>query len=84
MSKWLLRGSFSALKWLLCAVGAVALAFTVLIATPLTPPPELHSISDGRDSVDMSTLPPIERFQARDGTSLGFRHYAPTGPATGR
>ena len=80
----LLRGSFSALKWLLCGVGVVALGLTAMIATPLTPPPELHSISDGRGSVDMSTLPPIERFQARDGTSLGFRHYAPTGPATGR
>ena len=84
MSKSLLRGSFNALKWGLCAVGVVALGMTAMIATPLTPPPELHSISDGRGSVDMSTLPPIERFQARDGTSLGFRHYAPTGRATGR
>jgi len=85
MSKWLLRGSFSALKWLLCGVGAIALLLTALIAAPLTRPPELHSISDGgRGSVDMSTLPPIERFQARDGTELGFRHYAPAGPATGR
>jgi alpha-beta hydrolase superfamily lysophospholipase len=80
----LLRGSFHALKWLLCGVGVVALVLTAMIATPLTPPPELHSISDGRGGVDMSTLPPIERFQARDGTSLGFRHYAPRGPATGR
>jgi alpha-beta hydrolase superfamily lysophospholipase len=32
----------------------------------------------------MSALPPIERFQARDGTSLGFRHYGPTSAATGR
>src|ERR1700744_1808745 len=84
MSKSLLRGSFNALKWGLCGVGVVALALTAMVATPLTPPPELHSISDGRDSVDLSALPPIERFQARDGTSLGFRHYAPKGPATGR
>jgi alpha-beta hydrolase superfamily lysophospholipase len=85
MSKWLIRGSFGALKWLLCAVGAVALLLTALIAAPLTRPPELHSISEGgRGSVDMSTLPAIERFQARDGSSLGFRHYPATGPATGR
>jgi alpha-beta hydrolase superfamily lysophospholipase len=85
MSKGLIRGSFSVLKWLLCGVGAVALLLTALIAAPLTRPPELHSISDGgRGSVDMSTLPAIERFQARDGTLLGFRHYAATGPATGR
>jgi pimeloyl-ACP methyl ester carboxylesterase len=32
----------------------------------------------------MSTLPVIERFQARDGTALGFRHYAAIGPSTGR
>jgi alpha-beta hydrolase superfamily lysophospholipase len=85
MSNWLIRWPLNTLKWLLCAVGAVALLLTALVATPLTKPPELHSISDsGRGSVDMSTLPPIERFQARDGTSLGFRHYAATGAATGR
>src|SRR6202012_2928580 len=84
MSKSLMRRSFNALKWLLCGVGVVALVLTLMIATPLTPPPELHSISDGRDSVDMTRLPPIERFQAHHGTLLGFRHYAPTGPATGR
>ncbi len=84
MSKWLIRGSFSALKWLLCAVGAMALLLTALVATPLSRPPELHSISATHGTVDMRTLPAIERFQARDGTSLGFRHYAPTGAATGR
>jgi alpha-beta hydrolase superfamily lysophospholipase len=84
MSKWLIRGPLSALKWLLCGVGAVTLLLAALVATPLSRPPELHSISDGRGTVDMSTLPPIERFQARDGTSLGFRHYVPAGPAAGR
>ena len=29
-------------------------------------------------------MPAIERFQARDGTWLGFRHYPSSGPATGR
>jgi alpha-beta hydrolase superfamily lysophospholipase len=84
MSKWLIRTPLSALKWLLCGLGAVALLLTALVAAPLSPPPELRSISEGRNAVDMSALPPIERFQARDGTSLGFRHYGPTGPATGR
>jgi pimeloyl-ACP methyl ester carboxylesterase len=32
----------------------------------------------------MSTLPAIERFHARDGTELGFRHYAAIGPSSGR
>jgi alpha-beta hydrolase superfamily lysophospholipase len=84
MLKTLLRGSLSVLKWLLCAVGAVALLVTALVATPLVAPPELRSISAARGTVDMSTLPAIERFQARDGTALGFRHYAAVGPSTGR
>jgi alpha-beta hydrolase superfamily lysophospholipase len=84
MLKWLIRGSFGVVVWALCGVGAMALLFTALLASPLERPPELLSISQARGSVDMSTLPAIERFQARDGTSLGFRHYAATGPATGR
>ena len=84
MLKTLLRGSFAVVKWSLCATGAVALLVTALVATPLVAPPELRSISAARGTVDMSTLPAIERFQARDGTVLGFRHYAATGPSTGR
>ena len=84
MFRQLVRGSFSTLKWALSAVGAVALLITGLVATPLTRPPELPSISAARGTVDLSTLPAVERFQARDGTALGFRHYAASGPATGR
>jgi pimeloyl-ACP methyl ester carboxylesterase len=75
---------FGTLKWTLCGVGVVALVLAIMIATPLVAPPELHSISAVRGTVDMSGLPAIERFQARDGTALGFRHYAATGPSTGR
>src|ERR1700716_2197469 len=84
MLNLLLRGSRSLLKWALCATGAPALLITALVAIPLTRPPELRSISAARGTVDMSTLPAIERFQARDGTALGFRHYAAIGPSTGR
>src|SRR6202521_4040243 len=84
MSKGLIRRSFGALRWALCGVGAVALLLTAMVATPLVRPPELRSISQARGSVDLSTLPAIERFQARDGTMLGFRHYPASGPATGR
>jgi alpha-beta hydrolase superfamily lysophospholipase len=84
MSKVLIRRSFSALRWVLCAVGAAALLLTALVATPLQRPPELRSLSKVRGTVDLSTLPAIERFQARDGTMLGFRHYPASGPATGR
>src|SRR5258708_17598649 len=84
MLKWLLRASFGVLKWGLCAVGVAALLLTAMIATPLENPPELHSVSAARKNVDYSTIPAIDRFQARDGTMLGFRHYLSNGPATGR
>ncbi|MGY8634428.1 alpha/beta fold hydrolase [Bradyrhizobium sp. 14AA] len=79
----LLRGVLNGLKWALCAVGAVALILTAMIATPLERPPEMRSVSDSAKGIDWSTLPALERFQARDGTWIGFRHYAPNGPATG-
>ena len=84
MSNWVLRGLYRALRWALCAVGAVALLLAALVATPLTQPPEMHSVSESPNGIDFSNLPAVERFQARDGTMLGFRHYAPSGPATGR
>jgi alpha-beta hydrolase superfamily lysophospholipase len=80
----LVRGGFSTVKWALCAVGAAALLLTALIAAPLVRPPELQSISAARRTVDFSGLPAIERFQARDGTWLGYRHYPVNGPPTGR
>jgi alpha-beta hydrolase superfamily lysophospholipase len=84
MSKWLIRVPLRLLKWALCAFGALALLLTALVATPLPRLPELASISAARAKVDFSALPAIERFQARDGTWLGFRHYPAGGPATGR
>src|SRR5882757_7190104 len=84
MIKRLLRGGFSALKWALCGVGALALLLAGLLSAPLVHPPELQSISAARRTVDLSSLPAIERFQARDGTWLGFRHYAASAPATDR
>jgi len=80
----LVRGGFSAVKWALCAVGAGALLIVALLATPMPRLSELKSISVARGTVDFSSLPAIERFQGRDGTWLGFRHYAVSAPATGR
>jgi pimeloyl-ACP methyl ester carboxylesterase len=84
MSMQLLRGGLRLVNWALCAVGGVALLLTAMIANPLTQPPELRSVSESRKGVDFSHLPAVERFQARDGTWLGFRHYPAQGPATGR
>ncbi len=80
----LLKGALGLVKWTLCGAGAVALVLAAMIATPLQRPPEMRSVSDSRKGIDFSTLPAVERFQARDGTWLGFRHYAPGGSATGR
>jgi alpha-beta hydrolase superfamily lysophospholipase len=75
MSKRLLRGSFNVLGWLLCGAGLAALVLTALVAAPLTRPPPLTSISEAARAIDRSTMPGIERFQARDGTALAYRHY---------
>jgi alpha-beta hydrolase superfamily lysophospholipase len=84
MTATLITGGFRLLFWGLAAVGCVALLLTGLIACPVRLPPELTSISDARKSIDLSALPPIERFQARDGTELAYRHYAARAPATER
>ena len=84
MLTWMVWFPLKLLVWTLSVVGAVALVLTAMIATPLQNPPELHSLSAARKNVDFSTLPAIERFQARDGTLLGFRHYSASGPASGR
>ena len=75
---------FRVLVWGLAAVGLAGVVLAGLVAAPLRRPPELTSISEARKSVDFGSLPALERFQARDGTALGFRHYPPTGSATGR
>jgi pimeloyl-ACP methyl ester carboxylesterase len=84
MLRPLIRWSLRSVGWVLGLVGAAALALAAIIAIPLKAPPELGSISAARGTVDMSTLPAIDRFLARDGTALGFRHYAASGPSTGR
>ena len=84
MMRPMIRGSVRLLKWVLCGVGVLALLLLALLATPLQPVPELQSISRARATVDLSSLPAVERFQGRDGTWLGFRHYGAGGTPTGR
>src|SRR5229473_2413741 len=80
----IVSGGLKAVVWAFAATGLVALLLVGLIAWPVRHPPELASISDARKSVDFTALPGISRFQARDGTMLGFRHYPASSPATGR
>src|SRR5262245_66409912 len=72
-SRWPLR----IVVVLLATLGAAALVVASLLAAPVRTPPELKSIIAGARSVDRSDLPELERFQARDGTELAFRHYQP-------
>ncbi len=81
--KWLLWFPLSLLQWALCLVGFAALVLAAMIATPLTPLPELHSVSETAKAVDRSTMPPLDHFSARDGTTLTYRHYAARGPVAG-
>jgi pimeloyl-ACP methyl ester carboxylesterase len=75
MLRWLVWLPLKLLGWGLALVGVFALALTAMIATPLAPLPELKSISQTARAVDRSTMPALERFSARDGTILAYRHY---------
>jgi pimeloyl-ACP methyl ester carboxylesterase len=83
LMKWLLWFPLGLLRWALCIVGAAALVLTAMIATPLTPIPELRSVSETARSVDRSTMPALDHFSARDGTTLTYRHYPARGPTAG-
>ena len=80
----LISAGLATVRWLLAVVGLAALGLGAMLAWPIRQPPELTSISSARKSVDFSALPAVERFQARDGTDLAYRHYAARAPATGR
>lgn len=70
---WWLRKTIAAS---LALPGLLAVVLPVLVAVPVSRPPALASVS-GPPSTDMSDLPLLSRFQARDGTELAFRHYRP-------
>lgn len=73
MMRWGLRAGVAAAA----TVGVAAVAIGAMIATPVKVPPELPSISTSARAIDRSNLPPVQRFQARDGTELGYRAYLP-------
>ena len=76
MLRWGLWLPLKLLRYWLTLVGLIALVLAAMIATPLKRPPEMTQfMNEARKGLDLSTLPPLERFQARDGTSLGYRHY---------
>jgi pimeloyl-ACP methyl ester carboxylesterase len=83
MVNWLVWFPLEVLRWALCLVGVIALSLTAMVANPLVRPDELKSISETARDVDRSTMPPLARFSARDGTQLAYRHYPARGKPTG-
>jgi len=84
MSATLMSGLLRAIVWSLAITGFAALLLGGLVVWPLRQPPELASISESRKWIDFATLPGVDRFQARDGTDLAYRHYPAHPPAGGR
>jgi alpha-beta hydrolase superfamily lysophospholipase len=75
-------GGFKVLVWGLALIGLATLLLAMMIATPIRRPPELASISQTAGAVDRSDMPGLERFSARDGTELAYRHYPARAPAS--
>jgi predicted alpha/beta-fold hydrolase len=80
----IVSGGVKAVIWSLAALGLATLLLGSMVAWPLRQPPELASISESRKWIDFATLPKPERWQARDGTELAYRHYVARTPATDR
>jgi alpha-beta hydrolase superfamily lysophospholipase len=80
----IVSGSFKVILWGLAATGLATLVLAGMIATPVRRPPELISVSTTARAVDRSDMPGVERFRARDGTELAYRHYPAHGPASGQ
>jgi pimeloyl-ACP methyl ester carboxylesterase len=70
--------------WLLAAVGLVALVLAGMIAVPVSRPKALASIADTARSAYRGDVPPLQYFQARDGSNLAYRRYTPSGPSVNR
>ena len=84
MTATIISGLFKIMFWGLAFVGLATLLLGFVIATPVRQPPELTSIAATARAVDRSDMPALDRFHARDGTELAYRHYPPRGPATGQ
>jgi alpha-beta hydrolase superfamily lysophospholipase len=70
------------LRGVLSLLGLATLVLAAMLATPLARLPELSSVSQAARAVDRSSMPDLERFFARDGTNLAYRHYPARGPAS--
>jgi alpha-beta hydrolase superfamily lysophospholipase len=80
----IVSGLRKAVVWSLAVIGLTALVLVGLIASPIRRPPELTSVSKTAGAVDRSAMPGLNRFHARDGTGLAYRHYPAHSPASGQ
>jgi alpha-beta hydrolase superfamily lysophospholipase len=79
----MMSGGLKAVVWGLAFIGLAGLVLAGLVASPVRRPSELISVSKTARAVDHSTMPGVERFQARDGTWLAYRHYPPRAATAG-
>jgi alpha-beta hydrolase superfamily lysophospholipase len=82
MLKWMVWFPLRLLRGGLSLLGLATLVLAAMLATPLARLPELSSVSQAARAVDRSSMPDLERFFARDGTNLAYRHYPARGPAS--
>lgn len=76
--------AFRFLFWLFAVLGVATVAVAAMLAAPLHHPPTLVSINESAKRFDHSGLPGLDRYQARDGTWLAYRHYPAATPGSGR
>jgi hypothetical protein len=76
--------AFNNLCWALTVAGLTAVVLLVMLAVPLKRIPPLEPISRTARTIKYSDLPTVDRFLARDGTTLGFRHYPAHQPSAPR
>ena len=84
MVKKIVSGLFKLVLCGLAGAGLVTLLLVGMIARPVTKPPTLPFISETVRAGDREGIPPLLYFQARDGSRLAYRHYAPREPTAGR
>lgn len=77
-------GGLRAAVWSLAVIGFAGLLLAGMIASPVRQPPELVSVSKTAGAVDRSGMPGLDRFHARDGTELAYRHYPARSPSSGQ
>jgi alpha-beta hydrolase superfamily lysophospholipase len=84
MAAKIVSGLFKLVILGLAGAGLVTLLLVGMISRPLAKPPTLPFISETVRAGDREGIPPLLYFQARDGSRLAYRHYAPREPTTGR